>query len=161
MIGLIYPGICRLDYDYTHEGGVFPRHVECHTDPATVRWLEQVIHIVAIVSRPEGYSPLGEKHLEPAWVRRLGHSGKACYDAIVARDAKGLGESLNENMRCWGALVPHALYHPTMEKDMPAILAYYQARYLGAMWSGCGGGYIYVVSEEPVPGGFHITVRTE
>ena len=26
MIGLIYPGINRLDYDYTYKGGVFPKH---------------------------------------------------------------------------------------------------------------------------------------
>jgi hypothetical protein len=39
------------------------------------------------------------------------------------------------------------------------IVSYYQTRYAGAMYSGCGGGYIYVVSEEPVPGGFQVTVR--
>jgi hypothetical protein len=27
------------------------------------------------------------------------------------------------------------------------------------MYSGCGGGYLYVVSEEPVPGGFKVKVR--
>lgn len=160
MAGLVYPGVNRLDYDYRHEGGVFPRHVESHTDPDAARWLERVIHIVAVMPRPETYNPLGEKHLDPVWVRRLGRSGKNCYDAILKRDAQGLGESLTENMRCWGELLPHALFHPSMAPEMPAILEYYQTRYLGAMWSGCGGGYVYVVSEEPVPGGFHITVRT-
>jgi len=27
------------------------------------------------------------------------------------------------------------------------------------MYSGCGGGYLYVVSEKPVPGAFQVTVR--
>jgi hypothetical protein len=27
------------------------------------------------------------------------------------------------------------------------------------MYSGCGGGYLFVLSEEPVPGAFHINVR--
>ena len=27
------------------------------------------------------------------------------------------------------------------------------------MYSGCGGGYLYVVSEEPVPGSLHVQVR--
>ncbi len=27
------------------------------------------------------------------------------------------------------------------------------------MYSGCGGGYLYVVSEDPVPGGFQVRVR--
>ena len=29
------------------------------------------------------------------------------------------------------------------------------------MYSGCGGGYLYVVSEEPVPGAFHVKVRIQ
>ena len=33
MIGLIYPGISRLDYDFEHAGGVFPRHIESNNDP--------------------------------------------------------------------------------------------------------------------------------
>ena len=161
MIGLIYPGVCRLDYDFNHEGGIFPRHVECHTDEATARWLERVIHIVAVTNRYDDYNPLGIKNLDPVWVRRLGQSGRDCFDAIVARDSRKLGATLTENMRCWGVLLPHALYHPSMPAEMPAILEYYQTRYCGAMWSGCGGGYVYVISEEPVPGGFHVTVRTE
>jgi hypothetical protein len=39
------------------------------------------------------------------------------------------------------------------------LLAFYQANYPGAMYSGCGGGYLFVVPEEPVPGAFQITVR--
>jgi hypothetical protein len=33
MIGLVYPGVNRLDYDFTHQGGVFPRHIESNRDP--------------------------------------------------------------------------------------------------------------------------------
>src|SRR5262245_39367005 len=43
MIGLIYPGISRLDYDFDHEGGVFPRHIESTQDLQIVAWLESVI----------------------------------------------------------------------------------------------------------------------
>jgi hypothetical protein len=28
------------------------------------------------------------------------------------------------------------------------------------MYSGCGGGYLFVLSEAPVPGAFHVKVRT-
>ena len=40
MIGLVYPGVNRLDYDYAHEGGIFPRHIESNNDPQVARWLE-------------------------------------------------------------------------------------------------------------------------
>ena len=76
MIGLIYPGINRLDYDYSHEGGYFPAHIESNNDPAVARWLENVIYVVPVAQRPDGYSPLGIKNLDPEWVRRLGQTGR-------------------------------------------------------------------------------------
>jgi len=45
--------------------------------------------------------------------------------------------------------------------DLPGLLRHYQANYAGAMYSGCGGGYLFVVSETPVPGSFHVQIRLE
>ncbi|MGO9111985.1 MAG: hypothetical protein ACLP9L_22390 [Thermoguttaceae bacterium] len=160
MIGLIYPGVSRLDFDARHEGGIFPVHIESNNDPAIARWVESVVSMVPVAPRPEGYNPLGSKNLDPQWIRRLGQSGKDCYSAIVARDIKGLAASMNECMLCWESLLPCVLRHPTLSVDLVALLRYYQARYPGAMYSGCGGGYLYVVSEEPVPGAIRVTVRT-
>ena len=159
MIGLIYPGISRMDYDFTHRGGIFPRHIESNNDPEIASWLESVIHILPVAQRPEGYNPLETKNLEPEWIARLGQSGKACYDAILARDVEALGASMNECMLCWQTILPGTVRHHTLQMDLMPLLKYYQTRYPGAMYSGCGGGYLYVASETPVPGAFHIKVR--
>jgi hypothetical protein len=159
MIGLVYPGINRLDYDFAHRGGIFPRHIESNNDPQVARWLEDVICLLPVNQRPERYNPLETKNLDPEWIGRLGQSGGDCYDAILARDITALGESMNECMRCWEAILPGTVRHRTIQIDLPGLLRYYQARYPGAMYSGCGGGYLYVVSDEPVPGAFHINVR--
>jgi hypothetical protein len=161
MAGLIYPGVNRLDYDYAYQGGYFPVHVESNNDPDVARWLDRVISMVPIAQRPPGYNPLGIKNLEPEWIRRLGQTGKDCFDAIVAQDAEALGASMNECMVCWETILPHTVRHPTITIDLMKILRYYQSRYIGAMYSGCGGGYIYVVSEEPVPGSIQVQVRTQ
>ncbi len=159
MIGLIYPGVNRLDYHFEHQGGFFPQHIESNNDPAIARWLEAVIHMVPVAPRPEGYNPLGVKNLDPQWIGRLGQTGKDCYDAILARDAKALGASMNECMKCWETILPHTVRHPTISLDLAAILGQYQAKYAGAMYSGCGGGYVYVVSETPVADAIRVTVR--
>ena len=78
----------------------------------------------------------------------------------MARDTAGLGAAMNECMRCWEVILPGTVRHPTITTDLMGLLDYYQQRYAGAMYSGCGGGYLYVVSDEPVPGGFRIKVRT-
>ena len=159
MVGLIYPGVSRLDYDFRWEGGLFPAHIESNNDPGVGHWLEGVIHILPVTQRPKAYSPLGEKNLHPEWIQRLGQSGRQCFDAILAKDVESLGASLNECMRCWEALLPHTVRHPAITVDLLGILSYYQARYAGAMYSGCGGGYLYVASEDMVPGSFHVKVR--
>lgn len=159
MAGLIYPGVTRLDYDYDFEGGYFPVQVESNNEPEVAHWLEEVIHFVPVAPRPDGYSPLGIQNLDPAWIRRLGQSGKDCYAAILARDLAGLGAAMNECMDCWEAILPHTVRHPTITTDLMAILKFYQSRYPGAMYSGCGGGYLIVLSTEKVPGSFQVKVR--
>jgi hypothetical protein len=160
MIGLIYPGVNRLDYDYRHEGGVFPAHIESTVDHQVARWLERVIHVLPVMQRAPGYNPLGIKNLDPLWIRRLGQTGKDCYAAILAGDVTALGASMNDCMTCWATLLPHVVRHPAITVDLMALLEYYQAHYPGAMYSGCGGGYLYVASEHPVAGAFQVKVRT-
>ena len=159
MIGLIYPGVNRLDYDFTYKGGIFPRHIESCNDPRIAHWLEKVIHVLPVSPRPNGYNPLGIKHLTAPWIRRLGRSGKACYRAILDRNLAALGASMNECMKCWQTLLPQTVKHPTIKTDLQGLLRHYQSHYPGAMFSGCGGGYLYVVSDTPVPGSFKVHVR--
>ena len=160
MIGLLYPGINRLDYTPHYTGGIFPVHIESCTDPDMAAWLENVIYMVAVAPRPDGYHPLGVQHLDPGWIARLGQSGKDCFTAILAQDAPALGASMNDCMLCWEALLPHTVRHPALTVDLMALWNVYRSTYHGAMYSGCGGGYLYVVSEIPVPGGFRVKVRT-
>jgi len=161
MAGLVYPGISRLDYDFRSEGGVFPSHIESTTDPTAVAWLEKVVWLIPVAPRPEGYSPLDKKNLDPHWIRWLGGSGKDCYDAILARNLVALGASLNRTMACWEAILPQTVRHPALQTDLKSMLSDYETWYPGAMYSGCGGGYLIVVSEDKVPAGLKIKVRTK
>jgi len=161
MIGLLYSGINRLDFDASHEEGVFPKHIESCVDPEVAQWLERIMNIVPVAPRPQGYSPLGEKHLDPEIIAQLGQSGDQCYNGIVSRDLSLLARSMNDCMRCWASLLPHVVRHPTLEVDLEKLLKCYQDRYPGAMYSGCGGGYLYVVSEEVVPGSFKVKVKLQ
>jgi hypothetical protein len=159
MIGLVYPGISRLDYDFNIYHGVFPSHIESINDLRTARWLESVIYILPVSSRPEGYNPITEKNLAPKWIARLGQSGKDCFDAIRRRDMKMLGKSFNDCMACWQVILPLTLCHPLLPAEIVGLLRCYQSKYGGAMYSGAGGGYLLVVSDKPVPGAFQIKIR--
>jgi hypothetical protein len=71
----------------------------------------------------------------------------------------GLGEAMNECMRCWEVILPNTVHHPALTVDLMGLLTYYQDRYAGALYSGCGGGYLFVVSDEPVPGAIRVKIR--
>ena len=159
MCGIVYPGVSRLDYDATVDRGYFPCHVESTSDPVVVAWLERVLHLVPVAQRPPDYSPLGVQRLDPAWIARLGRSGRDCYDAIVRRDVDALGSSFTGCSLAWDALLPAIFVHPTITIDLKGLLAAYASRYPGAMYSGCGGGYIVVASEDAVPGSLRVRVR--
>jgi hypothetical protein len=160
MAGLIYPGISRLDYDFSYTQGVFPSGIESLTSKPIVQWLEKVLYLLPIEPRPEGYNPLGGQQLDPKWIQRLGETGKSCFDAIRRRDLKRLGAALNSCMACWEKILPQTVRHPAIRLDLKSVLRAYQRAYPGAMYSGCGGGYLFVVSNHPVAGGFNVKIRT-
>jgi hypothetical protein len=159
MAGIIYPGVNRLDYDFDFDGGFFPIHIESNNDPEIAHWLENIIYLVPVNQRPLGYDPLQKQNLDPTWIQRLGQTGKDCFDAIVAQDPTGLGSSMNECMVCWQNILPNTVFDPSIDVNLLEILTAYQKHYFGAMYSGCGGGYLYVVSEKPVPNSFKVEIR--
>lgn len=159
MIGLVYPGINRLDYDFKANGGVFPAHIQSLQGVRQARWLEKVLHVLPVSQRPDGYTPLDEKNLNPKWIARLGQTGKDCYAAIAKMKIDALGASFNDCMDCWEYILPGTVRHHTVKIDLVALLRFYQSAYAGAMYSGCGGGYLLVVSNKPVPGAFQVKVR--
>ncbi len=161
MIGIIYPGISRLDYDFNIHGGIFPAHIESCNDSDIASWLENVLQIIPVGPRPNGYNPLERKSLIPEWVARLGQSGKDCFNAIINKDLKGLGAAMNECMLCWHTILPNVVEHSSLKIDLLALLEHYQSQYPGAMYSGCGGGYLYAASGKTVPGSFRIKIRVK
>jgi len=140
---------------------VFPVHIESVTDRRTAGWLERVLQVLPVEPRPEGYSPLGEQNLDSRWIARLGQTGEDCFEAIRRHDLAALGRSLNACMVCWEKILPHTVAHPTLKLDLKKLLRAYQRQYAGAMYSGCGGGYLLVVAEGRVPGAFQVQVRTD
>ena len=53
----------------------------------------------------------------------------------------------------------HTLKGSAATLGLAELLWVYQSQYPGAMYSGCGGGYLLVLSEKAVPGAFQVNVR--
>lgn len=148
-IGLIVPGISRLYYD----GKYWPAKIDTTTDKSTCEWLSSIFYLIPLEPRPVGYDPLKVKNFTYERVKKLGESGELCWQSILKHDIKGLGDSLTLSLECWRNLLPLTVADYAMKE----IQKY--ASYPGATFSGCGGGYIMVVSDREIEGATKIKVR--
>ena len=151
QIGLLVPGISRLDY----KGFYWPEKIENIVDKETCEWLSGVLHLVPLQPRPEGYNPIFRKNLEPHLVKRLGESGVNCFDAIQKRNVNLLGEAMKETFLVWSEMLPDTVPLWVMEE----MENNYFPKYPGAITSGSGGGYIVFPSEKEVEGTIKIKVK--
>ena len=150
-IGLLYPGINRLYYS----GGYWPERIESSTSSEICDWLSEVLHLVPLEPRPEGYDPLKIVNLEKPLVRELGRAGDSCWESIQRKDVKGLGKSLTDTFLSWKKILPLTV----PDRVMKEMESRYFPAYPGAITSGSGGGYVIVASEEKVEGAIKIQVR--
>ena len=150
-IGLLVPGVTRIDYN----GKYWPYNIENTVDPESCEWLSSVLNFVPLQPRPEGYNPILTKNLDPKIVKRLGESGAECYNAILKRDIKQLGESMKESFMCWSEMLPYTVPQWVMEE----MQYNYFSKYSGAITSGSGGGYVVFPAEEDVEGAIKVKIR--
>jgi cytidyltransferase-like protein len=148
-LGLLLPGINRLFYD----GGYWPGRIESCVDGETCEWLSGVLHLIPLEPRPEGYDPLEFKDIRPEWVKALGESGDRCWESILRRDVKGLGEAMMESFRMWRNILPRTVPDHVLEQ------AGRYSRHPGLITSGSGGGYLLVASDEAIEGEIKIQIH--
>jgi cytidyltransferase-like protein len=150
-IGLLYPGVNRLYYS----GGYWPQRIESTTSSEICDWLSEVLHLVPLEPRPEGYDPLKIMHLEKPLIRELGEAGDSCWYSILRKDVAALGKSLTNTFLSWKKILPLTV----PDRVMKLMEDKYLSDYPGAITSGSGGGYIIVASEKEVEGSIKIKVR--
>lgn len=179
--GLMFAGVNKLCYA---GGRHWPYKVISLNNPADpqqaamFRWLESVVHIVEIpfVSRPPGYSSQEINYIKDpdvpvatkrTMVRALAEASEAAWDAILAMDSRALGKALSDTMAAWGAMLPYTT-DPYFGKDaakseeLRAFVARYDAPHTkGCLFSGAGGGFLMVISDEHVEGGLRMAINHE
>lgn len=152
-IGLMLSGISRLDYS----GGFWPHSVEqCLDRQDTVDWLQKVLWLVPLPSRPDGYDPLEKKDLTKENVGLLAEASSRAWTAIETHDAPMLGQALSDTMVAWSRILPNTVPQPVSDE----WCAPYRNKHHGCLFSGCGGGFLLVISDEPVDKGFQIEIKT-
>jgi hypothetical protein len=149
QLGLFMPGVNQLCYD----GNYWPHTINSAVDKETCDWLSNVLHMVYFRKRPDGYNPLLEQNITEVGVKKLADSGELCWQSILKHDVKGLGRALTTTLEAWSEILPLTVPDYCWEE----IKKYDD--HLGAVFSGSGGGYVVIASEESVEGALKVKVR--
>ena len=91
MIGLIHPGVSRLDYDSNYEGGYFPVHIESNNDPETAHWLEEGDPHGAHCSAARWVRAFGQKKSRSKLYRKIGSVRQKLLPRDPRQRRTGLG----------------------------------------------------------------------
>lgn len=151
QLGILLPGANRLDYN----GQYWPCHIESAMDAETCVWLSRVLHLIPLTPRPEDYNPLIEKYLMVENVQELGEAGDLCWEGIVEKDIKKLGEGMKQTFLSWRKMLPFTVPDWVFKEMKNNWLD----QYPGAITSGSGGGYVIVASETEIEGSLKIRVK--
>lgn len=150
-IGICMPGLVRHYYD----NEFWPKKFESIHDESTLNWLERHISMVLLWPREPGLDLLKETEINKENVKALAFAATEVWQAISERDldkfAKGFLKSFDAQTTMF----------PTMLNDkVNAEIANYKDKALAWKLAGAGGGgYLILVSEEPLEGTMPIKIR--
>jgi len=150
-IGIVFPGLNRLDY----RGQYWPEKITSQHDEKILRWIEQHLHLIPLGPRRAGYDVFKGKSITPAKVRALATAADACWQAIQKMDLEKFGRQFRASYEAQIAMFPE-MTNPAIQK----MIRQHEKTALGWKLSGAGGGgYLVLVSRQPVPGAIQLKIR--
>jgi cytidyltransferase-like protein len=150
-LGIVMPGLNRLDYN----GGYWPEKITTEFDEEILSWLENHLYLVTLGPRTGDYTVVRNKKVDETGAKRLSDAAILCWEAILAKDPAAFGRHFRESFEAQVAMFPNMA-----DESIYRTIDHYRDRALGWKLSGAGGGgYLILVSANPIPGAFQIKIR--
>jgi hypothetical protein len=150
-IGIVYPGLNRLDY----RGKFWPEKITAVLDEDTLGWLEQHLQLAPLGPRRGNYEVNKGRRITPARARALAVAANACWEAIRQRDVAGFGRQMRASFEAQVGLFP-----AMSNREVQNTIREYAGRAHGWKLSGAGGGgYLVLVADRELPGLLRLKIR--
>ena len=151
-IGIVYPGVNRLEYA---SGEFWPVQITSVTEEETLAWIEQHLWMINLSPRESGYNVLSDTNIETESARKLAQAAAEVWNAIEAKDIVAFGKSFRKSFEAQVAMFPHMI-NPYIQEQ----INYYAPEALGWKISGAGGGgYLVLVADHHIKNGIRLKIR--
>lgn len=150
-IGIVFPGLNRLDYDNDY----WPCHIETVLDDDILDFIEQHLFMLQLFPRKEKFDVLANTDINTENAKALSISADDCWRALLKKDLEAWGKATTDSFNAQIKMFPHMI-----DPEVSLILEQYKDRALG--WKLCGaggGGYFVFVSKKKIENTFGIRIR--
>jgi cytidyltransferase-like protein len=150
-IGIVYPALNRLDY----RGQFWPEKITTVSDDKFLAWIEQHLYLIPLGQRAAAFNVLSGTKITAPRVRALARAADGCWRAIQELNLPEFGRQMRASFEAQISMFPRM-----SNSDVKHMIAQYAGQALGWKLSGAGGGgYLVLVSRQPVPGGITLKIR--
>lgn len=150
-LGIVMPGLNK----YFYEGGYWPTKLEDVNDEATLQWLEAHLYLITLGPRASSYSVLDNTKIDEDGAKALATAADNCWREILAQNVIGFGNAFKASFEAQIAMFPNMVYD-----EIHSLIDTYKELACGWKLSGAGGGgYLILVSENPIPNAIKIKIR--
>ena len=152
-IGIIFPGLAKANY----AGNYWPDSIDRLQDETAVQFVEKSLYLVMLGPRHAGYDVLANTQINAIHAKALADAAEGCWQAIQRKDIKALGQTVRASFEAQIAMFPNMV-----NDDVIQLIEKYKDVALGWKLSGAGGGgYLILISEEPIENAIQIVARRE
>ena len=151
-IGIIYPGVNKLDYP---KENYWPYQIISVADEKTLSWIEQHLWLINLSPRESGYNVLSDTNITKEGAQHLAEASEGVWKAVLDMDLKEFGSCFKKSFEAQIAMFPHMVNPHILEQ-----INFYEPHALGWKISGAGGGgYLVLVSDRPIKNAIQLKIR--
>ncbi len=153
-IGIVYPGVNRLDYP---EEAYWPEKIVTVNDDGILRFIEEHLWFINLSPRADHFDVLANTSIDAKKVKALADAALGTWDAIMNKELFRFGCFFRDSFEAQIAMFPNMV-----NQNILNAIAEFRNKALGWKISGAGGGgYLVLVSDHPVENAFQVQIRRE
>lgn len=150
-LGIALPGLNKLFY----RGGYWPESITSEHREEILSWIEDHLRLVTLGPRQANYQVVEHTFVGTEGAKKLSLAAENCWDAILAMDIMAFGKAFRESFDAQVSMFPNMA-----DDNIRKSIELYRDRAYGWKLSGAGGGgYLILVTDEPVEGAMRIRIR--